>query len=225
MNTPTPNRPIAHPRPRLAVRLLLALALAIPSSLTWAGTVLVLGDSLSASYGLARQDGWVEITDGCMATHMPNSPKWVNASVPGMTTAAGRTRIQGLLDEHDPDLVIVALGGNDGLQGLPASHVRENLKAIVAASDASGARVLVMGVDLPPNYGRDYRQALREALASTARSAGAWFVPMVFEEVASAPGLLQADGIHPSQAGQVVLAHRMWPWVVAAWRGIGPPAS
>lgn len=172
--------------------------------------VLVLGDSLSAEYGLPRGSGWVAM----LARRLEErKPPWqvVNASISGETTAGGRSRFVALLQRHRPQVVIVELGGNDALRGLDLKSTQANLTTIVQAARDAGARVLLLGMQVPPNYGRAYADAFAEIFARVAQREHAALVPFFLEPIATRPDLFQPDRIHPTQAAQPLLFDAVWP--------------
>mgnify|MGYP006176382861 FL=1 len=191
----------------------LLLALALLAGAVQAAesrTVLVLGDSLSAAYGLAPEQGWVALTaEKLKARH----PGWrvANASVSGETTAGGASRIAGELARHQPDVVVVELGANDGLRGLPLEHTRANLEKIILASREAGARVLLVGMRLPPNFGPQYTQGFERNYAELAAEHGAALLPFLLEPIAAERDAFQADNLHPVAEAQPRLRDHVWP--------------
>jgi acyl-CoA thioesterase-1 len=193
--------------------------------LFWAGAVsaapvvLVYGDSLSAAYGIPREAGWVALLERRLAGH---EPAWqvVNASVSGETTAGGRTRLPAVLARTRPDLVILALGANDGLRGLPLAQTARNLEAMAASAKGQGARVLLVGMRLPPNYGRTYSDEFQAMFQTVSRRARLPLVPFLLEGIAARPELFQPDGLHPTAAAQPQLLDNVWrrlgPMLVSA---------
>ena len=177
------------------------------------GKLLVLGDSLSAEYGLVRGSGWVALLEKRLAQQkFPFTV--VNASISGDTTSGGRSRLKALLAQHKPAFVIVELGGNDGLRGLPLKMTEENLAAMVRAAKASGAGVIVAGLPVPPNYGRRYSDDFYAMFGAVARAEGASLVPSLLAGVADVPqseGLFQADRIHPTAEAQPTMLDNVWP--------------
>ena len=173
-------------------------------------TVLVVGDSLSAEYGLPRGTGWVALLS---ARLQQQGAKYsvVNASISGETTSGGRTRLPSLLSQHRPAIVVIELGANDGLRGLSLSAMRENLDAMAAAAAAGGARVLIVGMRLPPNYGAAYVDRFHAAFEAVAKMRHAAFVPFLMEGFADQRDLFQADTIHPTAAAQPRLLENVWP--------------
>ncbi len=163
--------------------------------------ILVLGDSLSAGYGLAQGEGWVAL----LAERLQRDKldyEVVNASISGETTLGGRNRLPAALDEHKPGVVIVALGANDGLRGNPLEETRANLIAIVQASRKAGARVVVVGMRIPPNYGSVYTRRFEGLFAEVARQQNVSLVPFLLQGFADNRAMFQADGLHPAAAAQ-----------------------
>lgn len=180
------------------------------SPITPAGTVLVLGDSLSAEYGLRRGTGWV----AHVAIRLrEGQPPWalVNASISGETTSGGRSRIDALLRRHEPQIVVVELGGNDALRGLDLRSTEANLDAIVDASTKAKARVLLLGMQVPPNYGAAYADAFAAIYPRVAERHGAAIVPFFLEAIIGDTGYFQPDRIHPREEAQPLLFDTVWP--------------
>ncbi|MES1945658.1 GDSL-like lipase/acylhydrolase [Salinisphaera sp. PC39] len=175
-----------------------------------AGGVLVLGDSIGAGYGLPPEAGWVHALGERLDTVCPGMPVH-NASVSGETSAGGRRRLPELLDRHEPGVVVIELGGNDGLRGLPVAELRANLAAIVETARAAGARVLLLGMRIPPNYGPAYTESFAAAFDTVAEAASVAYVPFLLEGIALDESLMQADGIHPNAAAQPAIAAKVWP--------------
>lgn len=173
--------------------------------------ILVFGDSLSAGYGLAHVDeGWVEL----LRTKLKQAGygyQVVNASVSGETTAGGLARLPRALALHHPRIVIVELGGNDGLRALPIDQMRANIAAMVDLSLAAQARVLVLGMRIPPNYGPEYTEQFRTAFTEVAHSKKVPVVPFLLADIALTPALMQADGMHANEQGQPKILDNAWP--------------
>lgn len=172
--------------------------------------MLVLGDSLSAAYGLEQKQGWVALLEQrlqqqCAACQM------INASISGETTAGGRSRIVSLLSRHHPDIIIVELGGNDGLRGLPLTEMYSNLDTIITESKRRDAKVLLLGMRLPPNYGRAYTRDFQNAYQRLAAKHRIAWVPFLLAGLENERGLFQADGIHPIAEAQEVMLENVWP--------------
>ncbi len=176
-------------------------------------TLLVVGDSLSAEYGLARGSGWVALLEQRLAKEKI-AARVINASISGDTTSGGRSRLPALLTQHRPTHVLIELGGNDALRGLPLTMTRDNLAAMVKASRDAGAQVLMLGMQVPPNYGRKYGDDFAALFASVAKAGGAALVPFFLEGVANAPNaeaMFQPDRIHPVAAAHPVMLGNVWP--------------
>jgi acyl-CoA thioesterase-1 len=180
--------------------------------------LLVVGDSLSAEYGLARGTGWVALLAQRLAAQ--NSPaRVVNASISGDTTSGGRTRLPALLAQHRPTHVILELGGNDALRGLPLSMSEDNLRHMARTAKAAGARVLITGMQVPPNYGKRYGEDFAALFARVAKSEGAALVPFLLAGVADRPDadtLFQPDRIHPTAQAHPRILDNVWP-VLQPW--------
>lgn len=172
-------------------------------------TVLVLGDSLSAEYGITRGTGWVPLMEKRLAAEKIRATV-VNASISGETTSGGRARLQPLLDKVRPQTVVIELGANDGLRGLPIAATQSNLQALIDASQKAGARVLLVGMQLPPNYGPDYTRNFASMYSRLASSTKARLVPFMLKGV-DQPSLFQADRLHPTAEAQPVILENIWP--------------
>lgn len=194
--------------------LLLAWLLLIPA-LTCAKesprSVLVVGDSLSAAHNIPAQSGWVTLLEQRLQKEMAPPPAVVNASISGETTAGALTRLPALLKQHRPGVVVIELGGNDALRGLSPAQLRGNLEKMIVLSQQAGARVLLLGIDVPPNYGPAYRDRLRAVYTDLSRQYGTALLPFLLEGVALKQGLMQADGLHPAAAAQPQLLDNVWP--------------
>jgi acyl-CoA thioesterase-1 len=173
--------------------------------------VLVVGDSLSAEYGLVRDAGWVKLLEQRLTRQGPSQYIVVNASISGETTSGGRTRLPGLLKSHRPAVVVLELGANDGLRGLPLDLTRANLRAMVEASQAAGARVLLVGMRVPPNYGRDYAERFFALFGEIARETRVALAPFLLDGFADDMSLFQADRIHPNEKAQARMLENVWP--------------
>jgi acyl-CoA thioesterase I len=180
---------------------------------TKAPVVLVVGDSLSAEYGVKRGTGWVSLLQEKLKA--ANRPEiMVNAGISGDTTAGGRSRLPDLLRRHQPTVVIIELGGNDALRGMPLSTTQANLTAMARASREAGARVMLVGMEMPPNYGARYTQQFRELFKTVAKEEKSALVPFLLAGVADRPDaltLFQSDRIHPNESAQPILADNVWP--------------
>jgi len=200
----------------IAVACTVALAMPAPArgaSASAAPVILVVGDSLSAEYGLKRGSGWVALLDKRL-TREKIAASVVNASISGDTTSGGRSRLPALLLKHKPTHVILELGGNDALRGLPLKQTEANLVTMARAAKAGGARVIVTGMQVPPNYGRKYGDEFFTMFANVARSEGAALVPFLLKGVADGPDALamfQPDRIHPNEAAHPLMLDNVWP--------------
>jgi acyl-CoA thioesterase-1 len=186
-----------------AIRLLLfvLMLVIVPVSLGATQTILVFGDSISAGYGLAQGESWVALLEQRIKRDNLDY-QVVNASISGETTLGGRNRIAGTLQEYRPAVVIVALGGNDGLRGNPLEETRRNLIAIVEACRKQGAKVVIAGMRIPPNYGPVYARRFEGLFAEVARQQNVSLVPFMLQGFADDRAMFQADGIHPAAAAQ-----------------------
>ena len=188
---------------------------AVVTLLLWAqgavaGTLLVLGDSISAAFGLDTRQGWVSLLEQRLAAEGFDY-QVVNASVSGDTSAGGLARLPTLLAEHRPDLLIVELGGNDGLRGQPPAQLQQNLAAIIQSARESGARVLLLGMQLPPNYGARYNALFSQVYADVAGAAQVPVLGFFLEGVGGVPALVQGGGTPPHAAAQPRLLDNLWP--------------
>ena len=207
---PTRRAWLAHCSVSLAI-----LAGAVPTARAIArpAKVLVVGDSLSAEYGLARGSGWVALLEQRLQREKIVATV-VNASISGDTTSGGRTRLGSLLDQHKPTHVIIELGSNDALRGLPLAMTRDNLTVMVRAARDRGAQVLLIGMRMPPNYGRAYTQEFESMFPTLAKAEGAALVPFMLAGVADSPnatGLFQDDRLHPNAQAQPLIFDNVWP--------------
>ncbi|MCM2460170.1 arylesterase [Pseudomonas sp. CG7] len=175
-----------------------------------AGTVLIVGDSISAAIGLDTRQGWVSLLEQRLKAEGFDD-KVVNASISGDTSAGGPARLPALLAAHKPDLVILELGGNDGLRGQPPTQLQQNLAAMIDSARASGAKVLLLGMQLPPNYGRRYTDAFARVYSTLAEEKNVPLVPFFLKDVGGIPTMMQSDGLHPSVAAQGKLLENVWP--------------
>jgi len=189
--------------------MLFALLLACCGAATAETTILVYGDSLSSAYGIPRDAGWVALLGERLKQRRSNYTV-VNASISGETTAGGAARISEALARYKPAIVIVELGGNDGLRGLPLKAMKANLTQIVRASKRQGARVLLVGMQIPPNYGAKYTNAFRATFRDVAREERVPLVPFLFDGMADRREMFQADNIHPTEKAQPILLENVW---------------
>ena len=178
-----------------------------------APTILVLGDSLSAEYGLKRGEGWVALLEKRLAQEKI-AARVVNASVSGETTSGGRSRLPALLKQHQPTHVVIELGGNDALRGLPLANTEDNLRFMTEAAQKAGAKVLLVGMQVPPNYGGDYTKRFGDLFAKVAQARKAAVVPFFLKGVADGPNataMFQPDRIHPRAEAHPAMLDNVWP--------------
>jgi acyl-CoA thioesterase-1 len=171
-------------------------------------SILVVGDSLSAEYGLARGAGWVALLEQKLQAQKIDA-HIVNASISGETTSGGRTRLPALLAKHHPDIVIIELGANDGLRGLPVAAAHANLRAMIDASRDANAQVLLVGMRMPPNYGRDYADKFFAMFGTLSKEAELPLAPFMLDGVADK--LFQADRLHPLATAHPIILGNIWP--------------
>jgi len=181
-----------------------------PHSLANTSKILIVGDSLSAEYGLPRGTGWVSLLDKRLRSQQ-SSWSLINASISGETSAGGQARLATLLKTHQPQIVIIELGANDALRGLQLQTTEKNLRQMIQASKKSGARVLLLGMRIPPNYGADYSNQFFRLFATLTKNEQIEYVPFFLEKVADKAELFQADRIHPNVEAQSILLENVWP--------------
>ena len=187
-----------------------ALALMCLAQNATAGTVLIVGDSISAGFGLDTREGWVALLEKRLKQEGFDDGV-VNASISGDTSAGGQARLPALLAAHKPDLVILELGGNDGLRGQLPTQLKQNLASMIEQARKAGAKVLLLGMQLPPNYGARYTQAFARVYSELAEEKNVALVPFFLEGVGGHPELMQADGLHPAVGAQGQLLENVWP--------------
>ncbi len=190
--------------------LLLAINALAPAQGVIAPTVLVFGDSLSAGYGIDIDQSWPALLQSRLASQ-GYEYRVINASISGETTEGGKTRIGSALERFRPDLVILELGGNDGLRGFPPEVMQDNLKTIVETTKASGATVVILGIRIPTNYGPRYTQAFENVYRDLSEQLGVLWIEFLMDGVASNEALMQDDGIHPNADAQLILLDNAWP--------------
>jgi acyl-CoA thioesterase-1 len=207
----------AHGEPMLrfaaCMLLLIAVAVAMPTALaSTQPTILVLGDSISAAYGIQREQGWVAHLERRVERL---DPPWrvVNASVSGETTGGGLARLPSTLAAHQPDVLVIELGGNDALRGYPIERIRDNVQRLVELGQQAEARVLLVGMQIPPNYGPRYTRGFAELFRNVSDQTGVPLVPFILEPVALTPELMQSDGIHPTADAQPLMLETIWPYL------------
>jgi acyl-CoA thioesterase-1 len=212
-------------------KVMLASASAALAGSAWAASpvLLILGDSLSAEYGLKRGTGWVSLLETRLSQEKFDA-RVVNASISGETSAGGRARLPALLAQHRPRYVVIELGGNDALRGLPLSMTEDHLSAMAQAARQAGARVLLVGMQLPPNYGREYGERFSDLFVKVARQQQAAVVPFFLKGFADKPDAaryFQPDRIHPTEEAQPLMLAVVWPEIrklLAPRPALPPPA-
>ena len=173
------------------------------------GTILVYGDSLSAAYGIAQDQGWVKLLEARLRSEKRNYSV-ANASISGETTSGGLSRMKQALERHKPAITVIELGSNDGLRGLPVAEMRKNLDAMIGQARAAGSRVVLVGARMPPNYGADYNRAFEAAFSELAKEHKTGFVPFLFEGFAEKRDYFQPDNLHPTAAAQPIVLENVW---------------
>jgi acyl-CoA thioesterase-1 len=186
------------------------LFIALQSAVASARTILVFGDSLSAAYGIPPEQGWVALLTQRLKAQ-GYGYQIVNASVSGETSSGGRERLPRALQLHQPTIVVLELGGNDGLRGLPLEELRANLAAMVQLAQAAGAQVLLVGMRIPPNYGPRYTDGFARVFPDVASQYHVPLVPFMLQNVALDPQRMQQDGIHPNARGEPPVLETIWP--------------
>ena len=177
--------------------------------------ILIFGDSLSAAYGIGEDEGWVTLLAERLAQE-DSELEVVNGSVSGETTTGGRARLPSLLERYNPAFVLIELGGNDGLRGLPLSLMRENLTDMIQLSQLSGATVMIAGMQIPPNYGPRYTEPFFAQYAELAEEFDLYLIPFLIDGIPQQPELMQADGIHPKAEAQSMILDNFWPVLLEA---------
>lgn len=194
----------------MVLAVLLAVFLCNTPAVAADRVIVVVGDSISSGYGLSGDPSWVELLKQKLDTQGYEYAV-INASIAGDTSAGGLARLPRLLDTHKPEIVIIELGGNDGLRGQSTAQLRKNLNQMIDMSTGAGAEVLLAGMRIPPNYGPAYTQSLERIYPEIAAEKSIELVGFFMQDVALNPGLMQADRIHPNSAGQPVLLENVWP--------------
>ena len=197
---------------QLSILLCALWSLAIPllAQAAAPATILVMGDSLSAGYGIKVENGWVALLSKRLA-EQGDEYRVVNASVSGETSSGGKVRLPTLLRTHQPAIVILELGANDGLRGLPTTQLRSNLSTMIDAAHQAKAKVLLVGMMMPPNYGQSYTDGFKVVFSELAKSKHVGLVPFFLDGVALRSEWIQADGLHPNEQGQAQLLDNIWP--------------
>lgn len=195
---------------------LLAIALMFCPMLLSAKTIMILGDSLSAGYGVSVQQGWVHLLQKRLDQQYPKQHKVVNASVSGETTSGALARLPKLLQTHRPDLVVIELGGNDGLRGQPPQMIQKNLASLIQQSQKAKAKVIVFGIKMPPNYGQAYSKAFENNYKVVSQQYKVKLLPFFMQGVAGNKTLMQKDLIHPNAKAQTILLNNAYPYIKGA---------
>jgi acyl-CoA thioesterase-1 len=172
-------------------------------------TILVLGDSSSAGFGIVKQQGWVALLEEQLTDEYPQYTV-LNASISGETTSGGANRLKSILDKHSPNIVILELGGNDGLRGTPVKLMTQNLTYMIKLSQEAGAKVLLLGMRIPPNYGQRYSELFANQYTLIAKDLNVKLVPFLLNGIAGQSGMMQADGIHPTKSAQPIMVQSVW---------------
>ncbi|WP_374663118.1 arylesterase [Acinetobacter sp.] len=193
-----------------------ALGIGLFPMLSSAKTIMVLGDSLSAGYGIQPQQGWVQLLQKRLDQQYPKAHKVVNASVSGETTSGALARLPKLLQTHQPQVVVIELGGNDGLRGQPPQMMQKNLAQLIQQSQKAKANVVVFGMKIPPNYGTAYSTAFENSYKLVSRQYNVKLLPFFLEGVAGHKDLMQNDQIHPNAKAQPILLNNAYPLIKSA---------
>jgi acyl-CoA thioesterase-1 len=193
-------------------KVILAVLMGLLPLTSHAKSILVFGDSISAGYGIEVQQGWVALLQKKLAEHA-HTDTIRNESISGETTAGGLSRIDQALSRYKPDLVLLELGANDGLRGLSPQEMHKNLSEIIAKAEKSGAKVLLLSMKIPPNYGARYIEMFYKIYPQLAGELHIPLVPFILEDVALKPELMQADGLHPNALAQPIIAEKIWTYL------------
>lgn len=196
------------------------LVLGLSSRSVGAETILVVGDSLSAGYGIRQEEAWPSLLERLLVSDPKfknKNPRVINASISGETTAGGRNRLAPLLKQHRPDIVILELGANDGLRGLPIAAMQSNLNRMLDQIRSSGARAVLVGMRLPPNYG-PFSEAFRQSFIDLAKQTDTPFVPFLLDRLSQTPAHYQTDGLHPTREAQLIVLDNVWPTLQSVLR-------
>lgn len=186
------------------------------TSVLHAKTIMILGDSISAGYGLQKEQGWVHLLQQRLNQKYPKQHQVINASVSGETTSGALARLPKLLTTHQPDIIVIELGGNDGLRGQPPQQIQQNLSKLVQLSKQHRAKVIVFGMKIPPNYGKAYSQAFENNYSAVAKQHQVALLPFFLEGVATQRQLMQQDLIHPNAQAQPKLLNLAWKYIDAS---------
>lgn len=194
---------------------ILLTIMSLYTSIVSSQTLLIMGDSLSAAYNIPLESGWVELLKQRIK-QQGYSTEVVNASISGETTGNAVKRLPALLEKHNPDIVLIELGGNDGLRGFELKSIKQNLENMIEDAKQVDAKVILTGIHIPPNYGPAYTQIFYNAYLNLAKKHDTLFIPFILEGVGDQPDLMQADGVHPTAAAQPKVLDNMWPQIEVA---------
>ncbi|MFT4675753.1 MAG: acyl-CoA thioesterase-1 [Reinekea sp.] len=197
---------------------LIAKMLALSVSFTQAATLMVHGDSLSAGYGILPEESWVTLVDQALG----DDYRVINTSISGETSKGGLDRLPALLDKFQPDILLVELGANDGLRGYPIDQMYDNLQKMITLAQSQGIEVILLGIRLPPNFGKRYTEPFFNSFAELAQIHDLLYLPFLLENVAQYPDLMQADGLHPQKAGQPIIVDSVRPLIERALARLQP---
>ncbi|ATX76031.1 carbohydrate esterase, CE3 family [Reinekea forsetii] len=191
---------------------LMAKMLALSVSFTQAATLMVHGDSLSAGYGILPEESWVSLVGQALGDEY----RVINTSISGETSKGGLDRLPALLDKFQPDILMVELGANDGLRGYPIDQMYDNLQKMITLAQDQGIEVILLGIRLPPNFGKRYTEPFFNSFAELAQIHDLLYLPFILDNVAQYPDLMQADGLHPTKAGQPIIVESVRPLIERA---------
>lgn len=200
------------------IRCCIALILSLVLLPAHSATLLVLGDSISAGYGIDAGKGWVDL----MQHKLGDEHRVINASISGDTTGGGLSRLDALIDEHQPDFVLIELGGNDGLRGYPIPRMEQNLRAMIDLSRANDIQPILFAMQIPPNYGKRYSDQFANVFPNLAAREKVPLIPFMFEDIATDKTLIQEDGIHPTDAAQPLITERALQLLLPLLNGEAP---
>lgn len=200
------------------IRCCIALILSLVLLPAHSATLLVLGDSISAGYGIDAGKGWVDL----MQHQLGDEHRVINASISGDTTGGGLSRLDTLIDEHQPDFVLIELGGNDGLRGYPIPRMEQNLRAMIDLSRANDSQPILFGMQIPPNYGKRYSDQFANVFPKLAAQENVPLIAFMFEDIATDQALIQADGIHPTETAQPLITQRAMQLLLPLLNGETP---
>lgn len=192
--------------------ILLIMGILMSNAIQAQDNILILGDSLSAGYGLKTEQNWVTLLQQRLDQQYPDY-KIINASISGDTTTNGLNRLPAALKLSQPKIIIIELGANDGLRGLPLGYTKNNLEKIIKASQQQTSQILLLGMKIPPNYGKKYTQAFAESFPQLAEQYELALVPFMLEGVSGHPKYIQTDGLHPNAQAQALILDNIWPYL------------